>query len=187
MSATTTAGPRVLADRIPGSLVRDIALVVGFAALIGVSAQVIIPLPFTPVPLTGQTFMVLLGAAALGRTRATAGAGVYLGLGLIGLPWFAATSAASVGYIIGFVMAAAVVGTLAARGGDRTVLKAAVLMVLGNLVIYAFGVTYLGFFLGVGVGEALSLGLVPFIAGDLVKIALAAALLPAAWRLVDAE
>lgn len=187
MSATAapTASTGVLADRIPGERVRDALLIVGFAALIGASAQVVIPLPFTPVPITGQTFAVLLGAASLGTVRATAGTGVYLGLGLAGVPWFTAASAASFGYIIGFIAAAAVVGALASRGADRTVPKAVGLMVVGNLVIYAFGVTYLAIALSVGAVEAIGLGLTPFLIGDLAKIALAAAMLPLAWRMVD--
>ena len=185
---TTTTAPRpfagrVLADLLPGDRVRDALLVGGFALLIGISAQIAVQLPFTPVPITGQTFAVLLGGAALGSGRAAAGSGLYLALGLAGVPWFAPGNGASLGYIFGFVAAAALVGALARRGADRTALRTAALMLLGNVVLYAFGVTYLAFFLGVGAGEAIALGLTPFLAGDLVKIALAVGALPLAWRM----
>ncbi|MFU8841490.1 MAG: biotin transporter BioY [Nitriliruptoraceae bacterium] len=184
---TAIAPGRVLADLVPGARVRDAGLVAAFAALIGLSAQIAVPLPFTPVPVTGQTFAVLLGAAALGAGRAGLGAALYLALGLAGVPWFTATGGASFGYIVGFVAAAVVIGGLARRGHDRTVLRTAGLMVVGNLVIYAFGVTGLALFLGVGLVPATVLGAVPFLLGDAVKIALAAALLPTAWKLVGSE
>jgi biotin transport system substrate-specific component len=180
-----SAPGRVLADLVPGERVRDAVLIGVFAIVIGLSAQVAVPLPFTPVPVTGQTFAVLLGAAALGAGRATLGTGMYLGLGFAGIPWFAVTGGASVGYIIGFVLAAAVVGRLARMGNDRTVTRTFLLMVLGNLVIYAVGVPVLSAVLGVGLGEGLLLGAVPFLLGDLAKIALAVAVLPTTWKLVD--
>lgn len=180
-----SAPGRVLADLVPGERVRDAVLVGVFAMIIGLSAQVAVPLPFTPVPVTGQTFAVLLGAAALGAGRATLGAGLYLGLGFAGIPWFAATGGASTGYIVGFVLASVVVGRLARKGNDRTVTRTFLLMVLGNLVIYAVGVPVLSAVLGVGLREGLLLGAVPFLIGDLAKIALAVAVLPATWKLVD--
>lgn len=175
---------RVLADLLPGSWVRDATLVGLFAASIGISAQLAMPLPFTPVPVTGQTFAVLLGAAALGAGRATLGAALYATLGLLGVPWFTATGWASFGYIVGFLMAAAMVGRLARRGNDRTVGRTVGLMLAGNLVIYACGVSVLAAVLDVGLTEAVHLGVVPFLVGDGLKLALATALLPGAWRLV---
>lgn len=174
----------VLADLLPGALARDVALVGGFALAIGLSARLALPLPGTPVPVTAQTLVVLLGAAVLGARRAGLGAAAYLALGLAGTPWFTATGGATLGYIVGFVAAAAVVGRLAATTGTRSVLGTAGLMVLGNGVIYAFGVSFLALYLGVGAGEALALGAVPFLVGDAVKVAIAAALLPASWRMV---
>jgi len=178
---------QVLADLLPGSRVRDAVLVTVFAAVIGLSAQLAVPLPFTPVPVTGQTFAVLLGAAALGAGRATLGTSLYLVLGVAGVPWFTGTGGASFGYIVGFVAAALIVGRLARLGNDRTVARTVVLMVVGNLAIYVFGATGLALVLGVGLGEALALGVVPFLIGDAVKVALATALLPATWRLVGAR
>ena len=174
----------VLADLLPGALARDVALVGGFALAIGLSARLALPLPGTPVPVTAQTLVVLLGAAVLGARRAGLGAAAYLILGLAGTPWFAATGGATLGYIVGFVVAAAIVGRLAAAIGTWSVLKTAALMVLGNGVIYAFGVSFLALHLGLGPFEALMLGAVPFLLGDAVKVAVAAALLPASWRMV---
>ncbi|MEX2550886.1 MAG: biotin transporter BioY [Nitriliruptoraceae bacterium] len=191
MSAISAPQPiapgQVLADLLPGSRVRDAVLVTAFAAAIGLSAQLAVPLPFTPVPVTGQTFAVLLGAAALGAGRATIGTSLYLVLGVVGVPWFTGTGGASFGYIVGFVAAALIVGRLARLGNDRTVGRTVLLMVVGNLVIYAFGVTGLALVLGVGLVEALALGAVPFLIGDALKVVLATALLPATWRLVGAR
>lgn len=180
--------PLVLADLIPGRLARDVALVAGSAALVGVAAQVAVPLPGTPVPVSMQTFAVLLVGATLGFGRAFAGLGLYLAAGLAGVPWFASADSgwhfASFGYIIGFALAAALVGRLAASGGDRTPLRTVGTMIAGNAVIYALGVPYLMAFTGAGLVQALQLGVVPFLIGDAVKIALAAGLLPGAWAAV---
>jgi len=182
---------RVLADLIPGGAVRDVALVAGAAAFTGAAAQIAIPLPFTPVPISLATFAVLLSAAALGPFRAGAAMLLYLAAGMAGVPWFSEQNSGfgfpSFGYIIGFVLAAGLVGALARRGTDRSVAGAAGLMVLGNLVIYAIGVPYLALSIGVGLPEALELGALPFVIGDGLKIALAAGLLPSAWRLVGAD
>lgn len=187
---TTVAHPRhVLADAIPGGIARDITLALSAALFVGLTAQVAIPLPFTPVPLSLATFAVLLSGAALGPARAGLGMLFYLAAGVAGMPWFSQQNSGwnfpSFGYIIGFVLAATLVGWLARRGGDRTVLRTAGLMILGNLVIYAVGVPWLMSSIDVTLAEALPLGLTPFLVGDMIKIALAAGLLPAAWRLRD--
>jgi len=183
--------PRVLADTIPGSLVRDIALVVGAAALTGVAAQVSIPLPLTPVPISLQTFTVLLSGAALGPLRGGLAMGLYLVAGVAGVPWFSEQRSGigfpSFGYIVGFVVAAILVGGLARRGADRTVLGSIGLMVLGNLVIYALGVPWLMVALNADLATGLQFGAIPFLIGDALKIALAAGLLPAAWWLVGSR
>ena len=180
----------VLADLIPGTLVRDVLLVLGFAALTGLSAQISIRLPFTPVPITGQTLAVLLGGMALGAPRAVLGMLAYLAIGLIGLPWFAGgaggwavVSSASFGYLLGFILAAAVVGWLAARGFDRGPLRVLLAMVFGNALIYLLGAAWLAVDLHLGVSQALSLGVTPFLLGDAIKAAVAMGLLPGAWRL----
>lgn len=187
-NAYAASRPLVLADLIPGRLVRDLALVAGSAALAGVAAQVAVPLPGTPVPVSLQTFAVLLAGATLGFGRALAGLALYAVAGLAGVPWFAgATSGwhfASFGYVIGFALAAALVGRLASYGGDRTPLRTVGTMIAGNAVIYALGVPWLMAFTGTGFGQALELGVLPFLIGDAVKIALAAGLLPGAWAAV---
>ncbi len=186
--ADTLPAPTVLPERIRG-LVRDAALVVGGAVLIGLAAQVAIPLPFTPVPLTLQTLAVLLSVTALGSVRGLASTGLYLVAGAAGVPWFSDHGAgwhfASFGYILGFVFAAVVVGRLAERGADRRPVSTAGLMVLGNIVIYAVGVPVLMAFTGWGLGHALAAGVLPFLIGDAIKIVIAAAALPLAWKVVD--
>jgi len=178
--------PRVLADVVPHTWVRQLVLIVGGAAFVGLSAQIAIPLPFTPVPLTLQTFAVLLTGAALGSMRGVLAMGLYAVAGVVGLPWFAqgssGFSAPSFGYIIGFIAAAFIVGRIAEGGATRTPLRTAGLMVVGNLVIYAIGVTWLKFALGVDFATAITLGATPFLIGDAIKIAAAAGLLPLAWR-----
>lgn len=184
------SGPRigVLADAWGGSLAREVALVVGGAAVVGAAAQVSVTIPGSPVPVTGQTFAVLLAGTALGSARGVASMLFYVVAGVLGVPWFADGAhgwpAATMGYLLGFVLAAAVVGRLAAVGADRRPGRMFGLMVLGNLVIYAVGVPWLMVATGVDVPTALLLGLVPFLAGDLLKALLAAGLLPGSWRLV---
>lgn len=179
--------PTVLADLLPGAVVRDAGLVLAFAGVIGLSARLVVPLPFTPVPVSGQTLAVLLGAAALGRGRATLGTALYLALGVAGLPWFTGAGGATLGYIVGFVVAAALVGWAAERGAGRTPAGALAAMVAGNAAIYACGAGFLAVHLGLGVRGAVALGVLPFLAGDALKIVVATALLPAAWRLVGRD
>jgi biotin transport system substrate-specific component len=187
-STAVAARPRaVLADLLPGELARDVLLVLGAAAFVGAMAQLSVPLPWTPVPLTGQTLAVLVAGAALGAPRAAAGMLFYLAAGVAGMPWFAEAQSGwggpTFGYVLGFVAAAAIVGWLAARGADRTPLRAVPAMLLGTVVIYAVGVPWLAASLGVGLGEAVELGMRPFLGGDIVKVLLGAGLLPAAWAL----
>lgn len=190
MSSLPIAGRRaVLADLVPGALVRDILLVAGGAGLTGLAAQIVVPVPGSPVPMTGQTFAALLVGAALGWRRGGAAMLLYLLAGAAGVPWFqhgtAGMAGASAGYIVGFVVAGALVGALARRGGDRTPLRTAGTMVLGNLAIYAVGVPWLMAATGMGLTTALDKGVAPFLIGDAIKIVLAAAVLPAAWALAN--
>jgi biotin transport system substrate-specific component len=180
---------RVLADAIPGGLVRDAVLVLGGAAFVGLLAQLSIPLSFTPVPLSLGTFAVLLTGAALGPVRGALSIGIYLLAGMAGMPWFAGQTSGwgfpSFGYIIGLVLAGALVGWLASRGGDRTPLRTVRTMVLGNLVIYAVGVPYLMGATGMDLATGIEKGVVPFLVGDAIKIVIAAGLLPGAWKIVE--
>ena len=145
--------PRVLADVVAQTWVRNLVLVAGGTAFVGLSAQIAIPLPFTPVPLTLQTFAVLLTGAALGSLRGVLSMTLYAVAGIAGVPWFAegssGFSAPSFGYILGFILAAFIVGRIAEHGATRSVARTAGLMVVGNLVIYAVGVTWLKVALGV--------------------------------------
>lgn len=196
LPVTTTATVRpgaVLADVLPASTaararVRDAALVLGGAALTGVAAQLAVPVPGSPVPVTGQTFAALLVGAGLGARRALASLGLYAAAGVAGMPWFAeggsGAAMPSFGYILGMLLAAVVVGALARRGGDRGVLRTAGTMAVGTAVIYAVGVPYLALATGMSLGQAAAAGLVPFLIGDALKAALAMGALPAAWRLV---
>ncbi len=182
----------VLADRVfPRTRVLDIVLVVAGAALTALLAQVIIPIH--PVPITGQTLAVLLVGATLGWARGGAALGLYLVLGLVGLPVYApqddgshltgltALMAPSFGYIIGFIPAAAIVGWLSERAWDRNVLKALATFVGGSVVVFAFGLPWLAAATGATFIETLEWGLFPFIIGGLIKAAIAAGLLPLAW------
>jgi biotin transport system substrate-specific component len=179
--------PLVLADLLPGTLARDAALVVGAAGFVGLLAQISIHLSFTPVPITGQTLGVLLAGTALGWRRAAAAMALYALAGVAGVPWFADHAhgyvGASFGYIVGFFLAATLCGYLAGRGADRSVLRSVPAMLAGEVVMYAVGVTWLALYLHLGASAALHEGLTPFIAGDAIKAAIAAGLLPAAWWL----
>ena len=165
-------------------LLRDLGLVVGFTVLMILLAQVRVPLPFTPVPITGQTLGVLLTGAALGSRRGAATMALYLVLGSGGAPVFAGWGSgivwtiASGGYIIGFIPAAFIVGWFAERGWDRRPWLLAA-MLLGNAALYVPGLLQLAYF--VPEGKVFEYGLWPFIPGDLVKLYLASLLLPVAW------
>lgn len=147
--ATAIPSRAVLADLLPaadsrlGAALRELGLVAGGAALTGLAAQLSLPVPGSPVPVTGQTFAALLVGTALGARRGAASLALYLLAGASGLPWFAEHSSGwvlpTLGYVLGFVLAAALTGLLARRGGDRTPLRVAGVMVLGNLAIYAVG------------------------------------------------
>jgi biotin transport system substrate-specific component len=187
--ATThvTRRPAVLSDLLPGTLGRDLALVVGSAVFVGLAAQISLPIPGTPVPVSGQPFAVLLAGATLGMGRSAAGMLLYLLAGMAGVPWFAEGSSGagmpSLGYVIGFVLAGALVGALSQRGGDRTPVRTACTMAVGLLAIYAVGVPYLMAALHVDLAKAVAMGVTPFLIGDALKVVLAAGLLPAAWKL----
>lgn len=193
---TSTTATRVLATDLRGTWVRDAALVAGSAVFIAVSAQVSIPLPFTPVPLTGQTLAVLLTGAALGSSLGLASSALYLAMALAGLPVLAPTaegthltgsailSMPSLGYVVGFMVASYVVGRLAERGYTRTAIRTSAAMIAGNAIIYLLGVAWLQHALNASLSDAVAWGLTPFLVGDAIKVALAAGLLPAAWKLI---
>ncbi|MFH8223958.1 biotin transporter BioY [Streptomyces sp. NPDC018057] len=177
---------QVLADLLPASRVRDAALVLGGAALTGIAAQIAVPVPGSPVPVTGQTFAALLVGTALGARRGLLSLMLYAVAGVAGMPWFAeggsGAGAPSFGYVLGMLLASAAVGALARRGADRNVWRMAGTMLLGEAVIYAVGVPYLALATGMSASAAVAAGLTPFLIGDLLKAALAMGALPTAWK-----
>ncbi|HEX2030233.1 MAG TPA: biotin transporter BioY [Actinomycetota bacterium] len=172
------------------SLALDAALVIFGSLLVAALAQIDIHL--TPyVPITGQTLGVLLIGAALGSVRGGLSLGLYLAQGAVGLPFFAGAASGvpglsfpTGGYLWGFVIAAFLVGWLAERGWDRSFASALGAMFIGELIIFAVGVPWLANAVGLSAEQALAAGLYPFVIGDTLKLLLAAALLPAAWRLI---
>lgn len=184
-----------LADRLAGSWVRDAVLVVGGAGLLALSAQVAIPLPFTPVPITGQTFAVLLIGAGYGWRRGLVTMLGYLAVGLAGAAVFSPDPttgrprtgeqmlhAPSAGYVVGMLVAVGLLGWLTGRAWDRRLRTSVVQMAAASAVIYAVGLPWLAWSAGLTLEQTLVKGLLPFLAGDAIKLALAACALPAAWR-----
>ncbi len=188
----------VITERVfPRTTVSSVLLVVSAAALTALAAQWRIVLPFTPVPITGQTFAVLLTGAALGMTLGASGQLLYVGLGVLGAPVFADASGgwdlergletitgATSGYLFGFIVAAGLIGYMAERRQDRTFPTMFTAFLLGSAVIYTFGVIGLMITVDMTLTEAIVAGVVPFLVGDLIKAAFAGVLLPGAWRLV---
>ncbi|HLF01942.1 MAG TPA: biotin transporter BioY [Anaerolineales bacterium] len=171
------------------ALLTDTLLIIGGSLFVALVAQVSIPLPFTPVPITGQTFAVLIVGAALGAKRGAASLALYIAEGAIGLPVFSGGAGGMTrlfgptgGYLVGFVVAAFVVGLLAERGLDRHWRTSLIPFVVGSLAIYLCGVAQLAFF--TGASAALEKGLYPFLIGDAIKLVLAAVALPSAWAFV---
>jgi len=174
------------------SVLTDAALIVVGAGIIAASAQISIKLPFTPVPITGQTFSVLVVGASLGMIRGAASALLYVLVGMLGAPIYASgnggldvITGASGGYLVGYPFVSALTGWLAEQRWDRRFSSAVGAMLTGNVVIYLFGLPWLAVVLNTGLEKTLELGLYPFVPGDTFKLYLAAAALPAAWKLVD--
>ncbi len=152
-------------------------LILGTSWLIAISAQISIYLPFSPVPITGQTLIILLAGLVLGKNRGTAAVAIYLLQGASGLPFFAGGKSGLAtlfgptgGYLFGFLAAVYIVGMLSELRFKRSLFQAATALVIGNTVIYIFGLVWLARF--IGESQALQLGLYPFLAGDLLKISL---------------
>jgi biotin transport system substrate-specific component len=186
--AQTIARPRQGTAR----LALNAALVLGGSLFIALLAQVTIQLPFTPVPITGQTLGVLVVGTAYGWRLAGLTLLLYLAQIAVGLPFAAegrsgleilTLATASGGYLWGFLLAAVVCGWLANRGWDRNLRSSISVMLLGSIVIYAVGVPWLAASIDVPLLEAFELGLYPFVIGDLLKLLIAAGLLPLGWRL----
>jgi biotin transport system substrate-specific component len=196
MSANVTVAGLLRPCEKKLAVLYDVAVVVGGSLLIALCAQLAIG---WPIPVTGQTFAVLMIGALLGARRASVTVLVYIAEGALGLPVFAhGRSGFTVlfgptgGYLVGFVVAAYIVGLLAERGWDRRIGTTILAMIFGNLVIYTFGLLWLGCMillmkLPVGSGKVLVEGLYGFIPGDLLKIVLAAILLPSGWKLLGSK
>jgi biotin transport system substrate-specific component len=184
--------PQTLADALfpTESLRRDAILITTATLVTALCAQIAIPLPFTPVPITGQTFAVLLTGIVLGRKRALAALFLYLAEGACGLPVFAQWSSGpmkfigpTAGYLLAFPIAAYITGYLAEKSWDKTPLKAALAMFLGSFIILTLGTLILSLFVG-GIASGFSKGFAPFIPGDIIKTTLAAIALPTIWRVL---
>jgi biotin transport system substrate-specific component len=190
--AIPTTAPRrgVLADALPGARVRDAVLIAGGAGLMALLAQVSIAVDPSPVPITGQTLGVGLVGATLGMRRGTASLLLYVLMGLFlpvyseGHQGWSTVWSASGGYLVGFVIAAAVVGRLAELGQDRKVATAALAFVVGQIIVFVPGVIGVKLATDQDWGWSLHWGFTVFIFGGLVKAAIGAAVLPSAWRLV---
>jgi biotin transport system substrate-specific component len=171
------------------ALIYDAVLALTGSLIIALASQLAVYLPFSPVPVTGQTLAVLMLGAVLGSRRGLISVLAYLAEGAMGLPVFAGGAAGIArilgptgGYLLGFALAAFVTGWLAERGWDRQIIFTLLAMILGNIVIYVVGLGWLSIY--VGMKNAVPMGLYPFIAGDLLKIALATLALPSSWKLL---
>lgn len=189
---SSIARPITLADvAVPhSSALSNVVLVVVASLVTAAAAQLEIRLPWTPVPISGQSFAVLLSGLVLGSRRAFLAQLLYLAYGAAGLPVFSGGAAGLVkfmgptgGYLIAFPFAALVTGWLAERGWDRKPLSMFAAMLLGSSVIFALGLAQLSRF--VPSEGLLAAGLLPFIPGDLIKSALAAGVFPLVWRLAN--
>lgn len=170
-------------------LMYEIGLIIGGSIFIVLSAQIAVPLPFSPVPITGQTLAVLLVGMLFGSWRGTITLLTYLSEGVIGLPVFAGGSGGIAhllgptgGYLFGFAAAAFVTGSLSERRWDRKPQMVFFAMLIGNAIMYIFGLSWLSHF--VGYKRVFALGLYPFIPGDILKICVAITLLPTVWKIL---
>lgn len=174
----------------PNSLLAEIPMLLTFNLLLVACSYISINLPFSPVPITGQTFGVLLVAMALGRVRGTAVVLAYLLEGAAGLPVFAGGTAGVVkffgptgGYLVGFLASAYIVGLLADKGWDKGYVKSIFAMTIGTVLIFIAGLSQLSFF--VPSGSLFTMGLTPFIPGAIIKIAIASVILPSIWKFIQ--
>ena len=193
MSSSAALARPVLADAIPGARVRDALLIVAGALLTAACAQISVRIPGSPVPLTGQTFAVVLVGAGLGSRRGGLSLLLYLALGLVAPVYATGGQGAGVlfgdagGYIFGFVLAAWAVGLIAEHGGDRRVLSAFLAFAVGQLLIFGIGVPWLKVSDSMSWATAIHDGFTIFILGGVIKAALAGVLMPSAWRLAQSR
>lgn len=188
--SSQVASPVLVDSWAQKSVVKNSALVLGLTAFTAMCAQVAIPLPFTPVPLTLQTFAVLAGAAALGAERAVIAQVLYIVLAVAGVPVLAggasgtdAVVGATGGYILGFVVSSFVVGRIAERGATKRVQSTTIAYIAGTAVVYALGVSWLSFVTNMSLRDAVVAGMAPFLIGDAIKAFAAGVSLPSLWKL----
>ena len=188
------ASPVIVDAWAKKSVLKNIALVFGLTAFTAMCAQVSIPLGFTPVPLTLQTFAVLAGAAALGAERAVIAQVLYVVLAIAGVPVLAGGSSgtdavvgATGGYILGFVVSSFVVGRIAERGATTRVPSTVVAYIAGTAVVYALGVTWLSAVTHMSLRESVVAGMIPFLVGDAIKAVAAGISLPSLWKLTGKQ
>lgn len=204
MTTTIISSPRTIRDLIPRSsgpnaktvaIATDVVLIVGFALMTALMAQISIKLSFTPVPITGQTLAVLLAGASLGSVRGASSQILYVIMGLF-MPFYAdgahgwnILKGYTGGYIFGFIVASAIIGYLAENKNDRKVFSAIGSFLVGSLVIYFFGALWLAHVLHISVASgpdsALAVGVIPFLFGDILKASLAGLALPGSWKLIQ--
>jgi biotin transport system substrate-specific component len=198
--ADLDSSPTVLSTLVAGSTLDraiKVAAVLLVTALTAIAAQISVPLPFTPVPFTLQPLVVLLGGAALGARLGMASQVLYLALGVAGFPVFAASAVLpqgalrllgpTGGYLMSYPFAAFVAGALAERGFDRRYVTSVIAMAAGLALVFTFGVIWLAWFarpVHAGLGAALNTGLYPFLPADIIKICIAAAIMPGLWRVI---
>jgi biotin transporter BioY len=171
------------------NLVKEVILIFSFSVLTGICSK--LKIEIGPIPITMQTFAVLLTGAILGSKRGALSQLTYLLFGLFGVPWFARGGGISYimsptfGYIVGFVFCAFLVGFLCEKGSDRKILTCVLAMFFGNIILYIPGLLWLAKF--VGFDKVLEVGFFPFMAGDLIKIFLAGLTLPFLWRILKVK
>ena len=189
--STTISSPYVIDSIWEKSKSSTYVQVGALTLLTIISAQVVIPLPFTPVPMTLQTFAILFGAAAIGPYKSTMAQFIYLLIAAIGFPVLAsdkggveALFGATAGYLFAFLVSSYVVGLVAKQLSTRKFINVFVGFFLGIFLIYFFGATWLAFYTGNGLAYGISKGVLPFVLGDIVKALLAASLLPVTWKLI---
>lgn len=181
----------VLADAWASTRARSATLVVGGTLVTALMAQLVVPVPGSPVPITGLTLALVVVAASLGPVRGLASMGLYLAAGLVGLPFFsaggsgfAAAFGATGGYLMALLPAAYLIGLAAKHGADRRVGRALLLFLAAQGLVFAIGVPWLAAVTGMNASQALAAGLYPFVLGGIVKAVVAALAVPAAWQLV---
>ncbi len=176
------------------TLTSHVTLVIGGVLFVAAMAQISVPIPGSPVPVTGQTLATLLLGSAYGAALGVTTFGAYLALGAVGAPFFAQAShgyhvisGATGGYLVGMLFASAITGALAGRKWDQKITTAIFAMLIGNIATFTFGLIWLHHVTAQSWSWTISKGLTPFLLGELIKIAIASTTLPTLWRFVRAE